>query len=46
MHGYDTNNVVELYNFYKKNMEKSTRLFGSTSMLNVVNITNNHSEIR
>lgn len=20
MHGYDTNNIVELYNFYKKNL--------------------------
>ena len=46
MHGYETNNIVELYNFYKKNLEKSTRLFGSTSMSNMINLTQNHSEIR
>jgi hypothetical protein len=43
MHGYETNNIVELYNFYKKNLEKSTRLFGSTSMSNMINLTQNHS---
>ena len=42
-HGYNSNNVVELYNFYKKSMEKSTRLFGSISG---VNSTYNCSDFR
>lgn len=29
-HGKNTSNIVDLYNFFKKNVEKSTRIHGST----------------
>lgn len=43
--GYDTNNIVELYNHYKKNCEKSTGIFGSMSYTNHPNSINNFSDV-